>query len=202
MIAENFSEAAGKDPLSFLLSGKKDRFQYFHPRELLNLVVRAKNGKAFGAGSDKKKAECLLELDKLFKNDALNQEIVKEAGIADEWQNIVANWDALDLDKPVKTAAEKNNKLNRELDAAKNITRAPGNMFTGIAGMVKDDDPHGAAVVGGVGQAFNFLVDQTINSENEEDVKKEAAKIDQEMVAALASKWTQAMAIFDQIDRL
>jgi hypothetical protein len=92
--------------------------------------------------------------------------LVKESKIAEQWQKIVESWQNLvDLEQPMKEAEKEMKKLNDDAEAVKNITHLQGNMLKGVVGMIEKDDETGAAIVGGMGTAFNFLMDQTVNNE-------------------------------------
>jgi hypothetical protein len=192
--------SAGKSPFAFLLN-KSDYYQYFHPTELLCLMNDAKSENIIEANTPKKKAEALLGLSKLFNNHQFNLYVGKEGGkVAANWQGIISKWQNLELDKPREEAEAKKSELTQKVEQAKNITRAPGNLIAGTANLVdKEKDPTGAAILGGMGTAFNFLVDNSINREIDAEVAKSMAGIDQAMHEAIASKWDAAMAIFEDI---
>lgn len=198
---QNARLLAKKNPLDFLLKNEK-YFTFFHPCELLKLMNMAKNQLTASAHADRGKDSALLKLNQLFKNDPLTNYLASDHNLAQKWQKVLSDWESLDIQKTLDEADQKMKKQDRELNAAKNITRAPGNMFTGVGGMVEKDDPTGATIVKGMGTAFNFFVDQTINTEIEDDSKREKAKIEMAKVSAMAAKWDQAMKIFDRIAQL
>lgn len=199
---QNARVAAGRNPFNFLSTINSGSFQYFHPNEILRLMVQAKNGRIIGANTPKKKAECLLELGKLFNCPELTQILAKDNKTAAEWQKIVADWQNLELNQPIEEASKEKNKLYRDAEVAKNITHAPGDLFKGVAGMVEKDDETGAAIVGGMGNAMNYFMDRAVNDEIKSGTDEAVAKIEQKMFEEIAKKWNAAMNIFMAIEPL